>query len=85
MHQNNGIKSRYSSVNPGPLVVTMSSKPNGPPVAYAYITKTNGNRLALRSAVRVPLRELDETVSRLWSGWLGMFWLEMLATLDPCG
>src|SRR5215831_16149942 len=30
----------------------MSSNPNGPPVAYAYITKTKGSKLALRKPAR---------------------------------
>lgn len=58
----------------------MSSNPNGPPVAYAYITNTNGSKLALRT-VRVPLRKLVEFASRLCSDWPGMCWLEMLAVL----
>jgi len=33
----------------------MSSSPNGPPVAYAYITKTNGSNAALRTTVRTAL------------------------------
>ena len=32
MHQNIGRTARYNSVIPGPEVVTMSSKPKGPPV-----------------------------------------------------
>src|SRR5438874_10602356 len=31
----------------------MSSSPNGPPVAYAYITNTKGSKAALRTAARV--------------------------------
>src|SRR6267378_2845865 len=31
----------------------MSSSPNGPPVAYAYITKTRGSNAALRTTARV--------------------------------
>jgi len=38
---------------PGPLFVIISSRPNGPPDVYAYITNTNGSKLALRIAVRV--------------------------------
>ena len=37
------------------MVVTISSSPKGPPVAYAYITKTNGSRAALRTAARIGL------------------------------
>src|SRR5260370_1083107 len=55
MHQKNGMNRRYSSVSPGPLVVTMSSSPNGPPVAYAYMTNTNGSSAALRTAARTAL------------------------------
>jgi hypothetical protein len=33
----------------------MSSSPNGPPVAYAYITNTKGSKAALRTAARVAL------------------------------
>ena len=43
------------SLRPGPLVPTMSSSPNGPPVAYAYITNTNGSSPAFRTAARVAL------------------------------
>jgi hypothetical protein len=32
MHQKNGRISKYKSVIPGPEVVTISSKPKGPPV-----------------------------------------------------
>ena len=46
MHHTNGSSRWYSSVIPGPEVVTCPSSPNGPPVVYEYITKMNGSRLA---------------------------------------
>jgi hypothetical protein len=52
MHQKNGMSRRYSRVAPGPDVVTMSSRPNGPAVVYEYITKTNETRPAFVTAFR---------------------------------
>src|SRR5262249_49883234 len=38
---------------PGPLVVTWSSRPNGPAVVYEYITNTNDSSPALRITAAV--------------------------------
>src|SRR6516164_124206 len=52
----------------------MSSRPNGPPVAYAYITKTKGRKLALCKAGQAPHgpREPAETDPRFWFDELEM-------------
>src|SRR5205807_804765 len=46
----------------------MSSSPNGPPVAYANITKTKGSSAALRTTARVAffLSALSEMFSAPW-------------------
>src|SRR5258706_15464405 len=62
MHQKNGMNNWYSSVSPGPLAVTMYSRPNDPPVAYAYITNTNGSNAALRIGVRLLFSSVELAV-----------------------